>query len=105
MAHEAVLACGPLKRSRRVYEKGANPAEPERVRTNRASNLSVSDRSCRLPLRVPLYSFAGSGLGSGGFIVVVDLHETARSGVTAYWGCLCRCSPGLPGPLADGLCG
>lgn len=40
MAHEAVLACGPLKRSRRVYEKGANPAEPERARENRTSNLS-----------------------------------------------------------------
>ena len=43
MAHEAVLACGPLKRSRRVYEKGANPAEPERARENRTSDLSVSD--------------------------------------------------------------
>src|SRR6478735_11988329 len=55
----------------------------------------LSIRSCRLPLRVPLYSFAGSGLGSGGFIVAVDLHETARSGVTAYWGCLRFQQPGL----------
>jgi hypothetical protein len=40
VAHEAALACGPLERSRRVYEKGANPAEPERARENRTSNLS-----------------------------------------------------------------
>jgi hypothetical protein len=52
-----------------------------------ATTLSRT-RSCKLPLRVPLYSLAGSGLGGGGFIVAVDLHETARSGVTAYWGCL-----------------
>jgi hypothetical protein len=47
-------------------------------------------RSFRSSLRVPLYSFAGSGLGSGGFIVKVDPHESAGSGLTSYWGCLRR---------------
>ena len=58
MAHEPVLACGPLKRSRRVYEKGAKPpglkgsdkaaAHPSQYLILQTSTACPSVQLCRL---------------------------------------------------------